>query len=115
MENCLFCKIAKKEIPSKLVFEDEILMAFHDITPQAPIHILVIPKVHRESLLALRGGEDDRLMVHLLEAVKRIAGEKGMNSAGFRLVANTGRNGGQTVSHLHFHLLGGRQMTWPPG
>jgi histidine triad (HIT) family protein len=115
MENCLFCKIVKKEIPSKLVFEDETLMAFHDITPQAPIHILVIPKVHRESLLALRVGEDDRLLAHLMETVKRIASEKGVDATGFRLIANTGRNGGQTVSHLHFHLLGGRQMTWPPG
>lgn len=115
MTNCIFCKIVKKEIPSKIVFEDEVLLAFHDVNAQAPIHILLIPKIHRESLLEVREDEDGPLMARMFVAVNKIVREKGMDAKGFRLVANTGQDGGQTVSHLHFHLLGGRRMVWPPG
>ncbi|MFI5303829.1 MAG: histidine triad nucleotide-binding protein [Nitrospiria bacterium] len=115
MNNCIFCKIVKKEIPSKVIFENEDLLAFNDVNAQAPIHILLIPKIHRGSLLDVREGEDDPLMVRMFAAVVKIAQIKGIDATGFRLVANTGHDGGQTVSHLHFHLLGGRRMNWPPG
>ena len=107
MADCIFCKIAQKEIPSKLVYEDDTVVAFRDLEPQAPQHVLVIPKKHVESLLALE--EEDKALV------SHIAQELGIAEKGFRVVANTGEEGGQTVKHLHFHLLGGRSMQWPPG
>ncbi len=115
MENCLFCKIVRKEIPSKKVFEDDAALAFYDVNPQAPVHILVIPKIHRGGFLEMKEKEDDSLEGHLMGVIRKIVREKGLDQKGFRLVVNQGKDGGQTVSHLHYHLLGGRAMAWPPG
>lgn len=115
MDNdCIFCKIAAKEIPGKIVYEDDMMIAFHDISPAAPVHVVVIPKKHIESLLALTA-EDEALMGHMMHTIAKIAADLGLNEKGFRVVANTKEDGGQTVNHLHFHLLGGRSMQWPPG
>ncbi len=115
MSDCIFCKIAAKEIPSTRVYEDDMVVAFHDLEPQAPVHVLVIPKKHVESLVALRQ-EDRELAAHILiDVIPKIANDLGIAEEGFRTVVNTGDNGGQTVKHLHFHVLGGRFMKWPPG
>ena len=115
MSDCIFCKIASKEIPSTLIYEDDTVAAFHDLDPKAPVHVLVIPKKHVESLAALRE-EDKELAAHILvDVIPKLARELGIREEGFRTVANTGDNGGQTVKHLHFHMLGGRFMQWPPG
>ncbi len=111
MDGCIFCKIANKEIPSELVYEDETTVAFRDLSPQAPVHILVIPKAHIKSVA---DAEDEKLLGHIARVAAKIA-EKENIAAGFRLVTNVGEDGGQTVEHLHFHLLGGRKMSWPPG
>lgn len=113
MSDCIFCMIASKEIPSKIVYEDDIIVAFHDLEPQAPVHVLLIPKKHIASLDDLQP-EDAQLIGHLMVKVKDIAGELGLEN-GYRLVSNCGEDGMQTVKHLHFHLLGKRKMTWPPG
>ena len=110
---CLFCKIMAGEIPSKKVFEDDRAYAFRDINPQAPTHILVVPRKHIGSLTEA-DGQDQELLGYLHLVAARIAGSEGL-SAGFRTVINTGNDGGQTVDHLHIHLLGGRSMHWPPG
>jgi histidine triad (HIT) family protein len=108
---CLFCKIAGKEIPAQIVYEDAHVIAFRDIKPQAPVHILVIPKQHIPSLNELT---DPAVAGYLTAAVRTIAvREKLVN--GYRVVINTGPDSGQEVAHLHYHLLGGRKMTWPPG
>ncbi|NLW24090.1 MAG: histidine triad nucleotide-binding protein [Clostridia bacterium] len=114
MSDCLFCKIAQKEIPAQVVYEDEKVMAFNDINPQAPVHILVIPKKHITDLVNLEEN-DLSLIAEIFKIIKQIAGEKGLDQEGYRVVNNCGEKGGQTVPHLHFHLLGGRQMNWPPG
>lgn len=114
MSECLFCKIVEKKIPAKLVHEDEDTLAFDDINPQAPIHTLVIPKRHVGSVHDL-GEADQPLLARLLLTCKKVATDKGLAGSGFRLVTNTGRDGGQTVFHLHFHVMGGRPMGWPPG
>lgn len=106
---CLFCEIAKGQ--GELLWEDDLAVAFADINPQAPVHILIIPKVHVASLAEL---EDRELLGHLLTVANTIAKEQGLE-AGYRVVINTGEDGGQTVPHLHFHLLGGRALGWPPG
>ena len=111
---CLFCKIASKQIPSKLVFEDDDLLAFHDINPVAPTHILVIPKQHITSL-GEATAEHQALLGKLLLAARRAAEEAGLLESGFRVVLNTGANAGQSVFHVHLHVLGGRGMAWPPG
>jgi len=111
MSECIFCKIAKKEISSKIVFENEDFVAFNDINPVSPIHILVIPKSHYKSLIEI---DDKELLGKLLLAAKEVAKEQGLKD-GFRTVINTGDNGGQTVHHLHAHVLGGRFHKWPPG
>lgn len=113
MEDCLFCKIVKKEIPSGIVFENDKLLAFEDINPQAPTHILIIPKEHFASLKEIPEEKRD-ILAELLLAARLIAEEKGL-SGGYRIVLNTGQESGQAVFHIHFHLLGGREMTWPPG
>lgn len=110
----LFKKIIDKEIPADIVYEDERCVAFRDINPQAPVHILVIPKKEISNLVAATS-EDQGLLGHLMLKAKEIAVEEGIAESGFRLVLNCNRHGGQTVDHLHLHILGGRPMTWPPG
>lgn len=114
MDNCIFCKIANGEIPSKKVYEDESVAAFYDIEPQAPVHVLIIPKAHFSSTLGL---SDDTAQVvgNMVLAANKIAKELGVDESGFRLVMNTGRDAGQTVPHLHMHLMGGRSFSWPAG
>jgi len=114
MPDCLFCRIVKREIPSAIVYEDERVLAFTDINPQAPTHVLVIPKRHIESLNDLVPG-DDATVGELVRGAAAIARERGISANGFRVVFNTNRDAGQTVFHIHLHLLGGRSMTWPPG
>ena len=115
MGDCIFCKIAQGEIPSTKVYEDDQVLAFRDLDPQAPEHVLIIPQKHLASVMAL-GRADRELAAHILtEVVPGIAHSLGVDVGGFRLVTNTGADGGQTVEHLHFHLLGGRSLTWPPG
>ena len=115
MADCIFCKIAHGEIPSTKVYEDDTVLAFRDLDPQAPEHVLVIPKKHLSSVLDF-GAEDRELAAHILtDVVPALARMLGIDAGGFRLVTNTGTDGGQTVGHLHFHLLGGRSLTWPPG
>ena len=114
MADCIFCKIAAKEIPATVVYEDELVVAFKDLEPQAPFHALVIPKKHIESVGVLTP-EDKELAGHIMcEVIPAIVKENKLDN-GFRVVANTGEDGGQTVKHLHFHVLGGRSMQWPPG
>ena len=112
--NCLFCKIAQKEIPASIVLETHDLMAFHDINPQAPKHILIIPKKHIATINDM-SEEDTTLVGNMILSAKNIAKELHIDEAGYRLVFNINSGGGQEVYHIHLHLLGGRQMTWPPG
>lgn len=111
---CLFCKIAAGEIPATIVFENDELMVLRDIAPQAPEHLLVIPKRHI-STIDDTTKEDDLLLGHMVRTAKEIATVQGMNKPGYRLVFNVNAGGGQAVYHIHLHLLGGRQMNWPPG
>ena len=113
-QDCIFCKIAAKLIPVQPVYEDDQIIAFPDINPTAPVHVIVIPKKHIASLMEIQP-DDEELMGHLLTAAPRIARQIGLGDDGFRLVINTKENGGQTVYHMHCHILGGRFMTWPPG
>ncbi len=114
MENCLFCKIIHGEIPANKVFEDEKIIALDDINPQAPIHILIIPKEHFASLNEIPEEKKD-VLSHILLKARQLAREKGVAKSGYRIVLNTARDSGQEVFHIHFHLLGGRKMLWPPG
>jgi histidine triad (HIT) family protein len=111
-DNCLFCRIIRKEIPAKIVWEDANSLAFRDIDPKAPTHVLVVPKVH---VASLNEATDPVMLGRLLLAAREIAAEEGIAESGYRVVLNTGAGAGQTVFHLHLHLLGGRKMTWPPG
>jgi histidine triad (HIT) family protein len=113
MSETIFSKIIRKEIPANIVYEDDLTIAFTDINPQAPVHILVIPKKPIPQLSAAQS-EDHALMGHLLLTVKRVAEQAGLEN-GYRVVINNGDDGGQTVDHLHLHILGGRHMKWPPG
>ena len=113
-ERCLFCRISRGEIPSKKVYEDADVFAFHDINPQAPTHVLVVPKRHIASLNDL-SADDDRIVGEVVRRAAAIAKERGISAGGFRAVFNTNRDAGQTVFHVHLHLLGGRNMGWPPG
>jgi histidine triad (HIT) family protein len=110
--SCLFCRIVRGEIPARSVFEAPDVLAFRDITPQAPVHILVIPRVHIGSL---DEATDPQLLGRLTHVAAEIARREGLAAAGYRVVINTREDGGQTVGHLHLHLLGGRRMLWPPG
>jgi histidine triad (HIT) family protein len=113
MTNCIFCRIVNRALPAKVVYEDERAMVFEDVNPQAPVHLLVIPKQNIESV---QGGQHDpALLGHLLLVCVRMAREKGIADSGYRVVTNTGPQAGQTVFHLHLHILGGRPMSWPPG
>lgn len=112
--DCIFCKIINKEIPAKVAYEDEDVLAFHDINPQAPIHLLIIPKQHIASIMEINK-EDDGLLNKVIMVAQKLAKQNNIDTKGFRIVVNTGDDGGQTVSHLHFHILGGRSLAWPPG
>ena len=114
MDECIFCKIVNKEIPSDIVYEDQSILAFNDINPQAPTHILLIPKEHFASLNAIPEKKKE-ILSSLLLKTRQIAEEKGIAQSGYRIVLNTERDSGQEVFHIHFHLLGGRRMSWPPG
>ena len=114
MAGCLFCKIINREIPGSIVYEDERLIAFDDINPQGPTHVLVVPKRHIASLNDLTP-DDDRLVGEMARRAAAIAEARGIAASGYRTVFNTNRDGGQTVSHIHLHLIGGRAMHWPPG
>lgn len=113
MSECLFCKIVRGEIPSKKVYEDERVLAFQDVNPTAPVHILVIPKEHVTSLADLKD-EQLELIGYLHGIMRNLAKEQGLLN-GYRVVNNCGEDGGQTVKHLHFHLLGGKKLAWPAG
>lgn len=113
MNDCLFCKIIKGEIPSSKVYEDDMVYAFNDIAPEAPVHVLIVPKEHIASAAEINA-ENSAVVARIFEAAAKIAEEKGL-SDGFRVVTNCGDSAGQTVKHLHYHLLGGRDFTWPPG
>lgn len=112
MENCIFCQIIKRQRKAKIIYEDEVCFAFYDINPQAPFHILIIPKKHIENLLDLKE-EDKEILGHLFLSINKISKDLGLSD--FRVVTNTGRGVGQSVFHLHFHILSGRRMGWPPG
>lgn len=112
MSDCLFCKIAAGEIPSNKVYEDDLCYAFYDIAPQAPSHFLVIPKEHIPSVSAV-DASNSAVVAHIFEVIAKITAEKGISS--YRVVSNIGEQAGQSVPHLHFHVLSGRDMTWPPG
>ncbi len=113
-DDCLFCSIAAGELDSEIVYEDDRCLAFRDINPQAPTHILVIPRKHIEGL-ATAESEDQDLLGHLLLTAASVAEDEGIADSGYRTVINWGRDGGMEVSHLHVHVLGGRAMSWPPG
>ncbi len=114
MADCLFCKIVKGEIPSTKVYEDEKVYAFNDVSPEAPVHVLIVPKEHIASANDL-SEENISIVSDIMLAAKKIAEEKGISEKGYRIVNNCGEDGGQSVKHLHFHLLGGRSLAWPPG
>ena len=113
-KDCLFCKIVSRAIPANIVYETGDLLAFNDVKPQAPVHILIIPKKHIDGLCSMKKG-DSVIIAKLIEAANNIARDKGINKSGYRTVFNSGKDAGQAVGHLHMHLLGGRAMSWPPG
>jgi len=114
MPDCIFCRIAAGGIPASIVYQDDRIVAFRDLHPQAPVHLLLIPRRHMTNLAAAEAG-DAALLGELLIAASRLAVSEGVSESGYRVVANTHRDGGQSVDHLHFHLLGGRALSWPPG
>lgn len=114
MSDCLFCKIINGDIPCDKVYEDDKVLAFNDIDPQAPVHFLVIPKQHIKSSACITA-ENSFIVAHIFEVIAKIAAQKGISEKGFRVVTNCGEDGGQTVGHLHFHILAGRNIGWPPG
>ena len=114
MSDCIFCKIANKEIPAEVVDENEDIIAFKDVNPQAPVHVLVIPKMHISSFIEVRE-EHAKLMMKLTQSIQNISKKLEISESGFRVVVNNGSDAGQAVPHLHFHVLGGRLLKWPPG
>jgi histidine triad (HIT) family protein len=114
MADCIFCRIARHEIPATVVREDEQCIAFRDLQPRAPIHVLVIPKRHIPSINDA-GADDEALIGHLLAVARDVAAADGAGASGYRLVVNAGPDAGQSVDHLHLHVLGGRELRWPPG
>ena len=115
MADCLFCKIVAGEIPAKIVKRSEHAVAFRDIDPKAPTHVLVIPAKHVPAVRDAKGADGEQLVGRTLAFAADVATELGLDASGYRLVTNTGKDSGQSVDHLHFHLLGGRKFTWPPG
>lgn len=111
--DCLFCKIGSGDIPSKTIYEDDLVKAFYDINPQAPVHFLVIPKQHIGAVSEINAA-NSKIVSHVYEVIAKLAGELKLEK-GYRIVCNCGEDGGQTVPHLHFHILGGRLLAWPPG
>lgn len=114
MVDCIFCKIVEGEIPSQKIYEDDVILAFKDIDPKAPVHAIVIPKVHIASLNAVDQSNIEDI-AHLISKIPQIAKDQGIDMSGYRVVNNIGSDGGQTVDHIHFHVLGGRGLQWPPG
>ncbi len=114
MEGCLFCKIINKEIKSSIVFENDNVLIFEDISPKAPVHLLAVPKKHVSSILEI-DKLDCEVIKELMEAMSKVALDMGLDKEGFRIVTNTGIGAGQSVNHLHFHILGKRRFNWPPG
>lgn len=114
MTDCIFCKIARHEVPSRIVFENERLLAFHDLFPAAPTHILLIPKTHYTTLNDVPASED-AVLGELMTTAAQIARDNGFADDGYRVVMNCNSDGGQSVYHIHLHLLAGRKLTWPPG
>jgi len=114
MSDCLFCAIASGGIPADVVYSDADVVAFRDIAPQAPVHVLVIPRVHHATAAAL-AASDAALAGRLLDVAGAVAAQEGVADSGYRVVTNTGEGAGQSVAHVHFHVLGGRDLTWPPG
>lgn len=112
--DCIFCKIANGEIKTNFLYEDDSVVAFNDLDPQAPVHVLIIPKKHYSSIMDLNE-EDEKLIGHIFTVAKKIAKDLEIADSGFRVVTNVGKDGGQSVNHIHFHLLGKRKMSWPPG
>jgi histidine triad (HIT) family protein len=115
MADCLFCRIVAGEIPAKIVKRTDDAVAFRDIDPRAPAHVLVIPTRHLPAVRDARGSDDDALLGRLLRVAAEVATEQGLDAGGYRIVTNTGKDAGQSVDHLHFHVLGGRKLKWPPG
>jgi histidine triad (HIT) family protein len=115
MTDCIFCRIASGEIPATIVRRSDDAVAFRDLDPRAPTHVLVIPTKHLEAVRDAGGDEDRRLLGSLLAFTAEVASELGLDAGGYRIVTNTGPDAGQSVAHLHLHLLGGRRMSWPPG
>ncbi|MGE0157150.1 MAG: histidine triad nucleotide-binding protein [Geobacter sp.] len=114
MSDCIFCKIIAGQIPAKKVYEDELMVAIEDIAPKAPLHLLLLPKRHFSNCLDMEQ-QDEATVGHLLRVAGQLARERGLDQGGFRLVQNNGADAGQTVFHLHIHLLAGREFAWPPG
>jgi len=114
MSDCIFCKIGRKEIPSRIAYEDRQVVAFEDVNPQAPTHTLIIPKQHFATLNDI-SQQEEALLGHMMLVATRLAQEKGLEESGYRCVINCGEGAGQSVFHIHLHLLGGRRFTWPPG
>ncbi len=114
MADCLFCKIINREIPASIVYEDDRVLAFNDINPQGPTHVLVVPKRHIATLSDL-AADDDAIVGEMVRRAAAIANDRGISAGGFRTVFNTNRDAGQTVFHIHLHLIGGRRLGWPPG
>jgi histidine triad (HIT) family protein len=114
MASCVFCRIASGEVAARLAYQDDTVVAFHDANPQAPSHLLIIPRKHIASVCDISDG-DEPLVGHIVRIAAQLATEQGLAGRGFRLVANCGPEAGQSVDHMHFHLLGGRPMRWPPG
>ncbi|NUN08503.1 MAG: histidine triad nucleotide-binding protein [Ignavibacteriaceae bacterium] len=115
MADSIFIKIIKREIPAKIVYEDDSVIAIDDINPKAPVHVLIIPKIEFSNIYNINGSANSPLLGKLFDAVNKVADLKGCTDTGFRIVINNGRSAGQEVDHLHLHLLGGRTMNWPPG
>jgi histidine triad (HIT) family protein len=115
MADCLFCRIVAGEIPAKIAKRTADAVAFHDINPKAPVHVLVIPTTHVPAVRAATGSDGEAMLGHLLAFSALVAAELGLDATGYRIVTNTGPDAGQSVDHLHLHVLGGRKLTWPPG